>query len=267
MEFGASDNGVAFGAFQSDAVPLSAVSLGAANAPPKIGPVVINEIMYHPGSNGTEFIELCNVAGTNIDLAGWVLRGANYSFPSVPIAPGGFLVLAGTSNISAAEFRTRYGVPGDVPVLTHNFDLQNSGELLELAKPNDSPTNAPILVDRVRYNDKALWPQAADGSGPSLEKIVPTLYGNDPVNWRAWRTGGSPGQANTTRLLNARRQSGAFTFEFATVPGNQYTIQFSPTAEPDTWQTLTNFISNGTRAEFSDTPITLPTRFYRVQMD
>ena len=44
---------------------------------------------------------------------------------------------------------------------------------------------AYITVDEVRYNDKAPWPPAADGSGPSLQRKLPSLYGNEPVNWVA----------------------------------------------------------------------------------
>jgi hypothetical protein len=40
-------------------------------------------------------------------------------------------------------------------------------------------------VDRVRYNDKAPWPAAADGSGASLQRRAPFAYGDDPANWAA----------------------------------------------------------------------------------
>jgi hypothetical protein len=50
-------------------------------------------------------------------------------------------------------------------------------------------------VDEVRYNDKAPWPPAADGSGPSLQRIDSSAYGNDPINWASAPP--SPGQANT----------------------------------------------------------------------
>ena len=65
--------------------------------------------------------------------------------------------------------------------------MQDSGERLELQRPDVPDTNgvAYITVDEVRYNDKAPWPPAADGSGPSLQRRVPAAYGNDPVNWEA----------------------------------------------------------------------------------
>jgi hypothetical protein len=65
--------------------------------------------------------------------------------------------------------------------------LQDSGERLELQRPDEAGTNGVlyITVDAVRYNDKAPWPSAADGSGASLQRKSPTAYGNDPINWEA----------------------------------------------------------------------------------
>jgi hypothetical protein len=65
---------------------------------------------------------------------------------------------------------------------------------LELQRP-ESTTNGLvyITVDEVRYNDKIPWPTAADGSGPSLQRVDPTTYGNDPVHWISARP--TPGQA------------------------------------------------------------------------
>lgn len=272
MDFGASDNGVPFGRVTTsetiDFVALSGLSLGASNLPPRVGPVVINEIMYHPSSNGTEFVEFYNLSPTNIGLSGWVLGGANYVFPLATIAPGGFLLLVGSTNITPAEFRARYGVPTQVPVLTHDFDLQNSGEALELAKPNDMPTNAPIVIDRMRYNDKGGWPRAADGTGPSLEKVAPNLYGNEPLNWRAIRAGGSPGWANGSTaviLVSARLENGTFKFSFATEPTQVYAVQFSSSLQAQEWQTLTNFTAIGTSVEISDGMLP-PGKFYRVRV-
>ncbi len=80
-------------------------------------------------------------------------------------------------------------------------NLQDSGEKLELTRPGapvvDSlgQTTIPqIVVDEVRYNDKPPWPAAADGEGPSLQRLNSGAYGNDPANWFA--SGISPGAAN-----------------------------------------------------------------------
>ena len=48
-----------------------------------------------------------------------------------------------------------------------------------------------VRIDRVTYSDGShpdgadLWPTEADGAGKSLNRITPSLYGNDPNNWQA----------------------------------------------------------------------------------
>jgi hypothetical protein len=104
--FGASENGVSIGRHATstgvDFAPLSGVTFGpsgtgAANAPPRVGPVVINEIMYNPTGSDSEFLELLNVTSASIDLSGWRIAGADFTFPSgVTIAGNGLLVLLKT---------------------------------------------------------------------------------------------------------------------------------------------------------------------------
>lgn len=78
-------------------------------------------------------------------------------------------------------------MPAEIPIYgPYPGDLQDSGERVELQKPGPIDTNsaiAYITVDGVRYNDKAPWPPAADGSGPSLQRRNSFAYGNDPINW------------------------------------------------------------------------------------
>jgi len=51
-----------------------------------------------------------------------------------------------------------------------------------------------ICIDRVRYYDKAPWPNEPDGLGKSLSRKDPNDYGNDVANWEAVTP--SPGVAN-----------------------------------------------------------------------
>jgi hypothetical protein len=180
-----------------------APTLGAANSGPRIGPVVITEIHYHPNAagalaEGDEFVELQNISLTNVALFDatqpsntWRLNGADFAFPpGLELGPGQFALLVRTN---PAAFAARHAVPGSV-VIVGPFagNLQNSGERLELQRPEPAEGTGPdtngipfITVDEVRYNDRAPWPLAADGSGPSLQKRNATDYGNDPANWEA----------------------------------------------------------------------------------
>ncbi|HER20525.1 MAG TPA: lamin tail domain-containing protein, partial [Chromatiales bacterium] len=68
-DFGASESDVPFGRYDKptvssgyDFVPLESPTPGEANIAPRIGPVILTEIMYRPGStnDGEEFLELHN---------------------------------------------------------------------------------------------------------------------------------------------------------------------------------------------------------------
>jgi hypothetical protein len=167
-------------------------SLSQPNLGPMVGPVVINEIHYHPEAGGDEFIELRNITGQPVPLQDpqlptnlWRIDGLGFVFPSgLTLAPNGLLLVV---PISPELFRSRYGIPPAVPIVgPYVGELQDSGENLELQKPASPDLEGVVgyvVVDRVRYNDKAPWPPAADGSGPSLQRRDSASYGNDPINW------------------------------------------------------------------------------------
>jgi len=230
VEFGGAANEVSFGRFLTSAgadftamaqrtfgmdnpttVAQFRTGQGALNSYPLVGPVIINEIMYHPvsGTNLTEianeeYVELYNATtnpvpmfDTNNPANGWKLEGGvTFGFSNITMAPHGYLILVSfdpaTNALTLFNFRYKYGSNGTVvgPFLGQ---LNNAGEALELHRP-DAPQQAPhpdvgyipkILVDRVAYDELAPWPTAADGGGASLQRLNPGLYGNDPVNWKA----------------------------------------------------------------------------------
>jgi hypothetical protein len=213
--FGAAQNGVSFGRYvistgEAQYPAQLANSLGQANAGPRVGPLVINEINYHPVVADDEFVELKSITNGLLSLYNanypsntWRLNGVGYDFPTnVQVAPNGLVLLV---RGDPAAFRTKYGVPAAVPIFgPYSGKLQGGGETLSLQRPDDSDPNTnngtlyvPFIdVDVVRYNDKSPWPTNADGYGASLERLSATAYGNDPINWRASPIGPSPGLEN-----------------------------------------------------------------------
>lgn len=196
--FGAAFNGVSFGRYVNSVgeefLPMqTSITLGAANSSPRIGPIVFNEIHYHPAPEEDEFIELLNISDGFVPLFDpanrtntWKLNGLAYTFPiNVTLGPSELLLLV-TSD--PAVFRTKYNVPSGVQILGPvSGTLQDSGERLTLDAP-DTPNAgvAPyVTMEEVRYNDKAPWPPAADGSGPSLQRLSALAFGSDPINWTA----------------------------------------------------------------------------------
>ncbi|MBI2926454.1 MAG: lamin tail domain-containing protein [Verrucomicrobia bacterium] len=222
VDFGPSENAVSFGRYPNGVGPVAAMSQlslgtdvlptdpparladfrkgrGAVNPYPKVGPVVLNRIMYHPPVGSDEFLELLNIAAEPVSLFdpaaptnSWTLSGAvEFVFPrGAVLAPGEkALVVA----MAPAAFRLKYGLATTLQVFGPFVgSLDNAGESVELHKP-DAPQTLPpneglvpyILVEKVRYDNRPPWPVLADGYGAALVRIDPAKYGNDPANWRA----------------------------------------------------------------------------------
>jgi hypothetical protein len=217
-DFGAQANGETFGRYVNSVgsdqfVPQITPTLGAPNSGPRVGPVVISEIHYHPpdlllGRERVdncidEYVELHNNSASPVDLFSttnaWRLRDAiSYTFPLGATLPAGGYALVVPIDPSdpgqANVFRARNNVPAGVPLFgPFSGQLDNSTDSVELVRPDEPDTNSVpyLLVEKVRYADTAPWPVAADGIGPSLQRRNLNAYGNDPANWVA--AGGTPG--------------------------------------------------------------------------
>ena len=179
---------------------------GASNAYPIVGPVVITEVMYHPpdiggvqDNIGHEFIELYNLTAGPVALYDpahptntWRLRDAvDFDFPQdTVIPPGGYVLVVSfdpaTNTAALNSFQAVYGT-NSILYGPYSGKLDNSDDSVELRRP-DAPNDTKIpyiLVDRVRYSDRAPWDPAADGTGQSLQRRSFYAYGNEPTNWVA----------------------------------------------------------------------------------
>ena len=172
---------------------------GAINEAPKIGPLTINELMYHPvdfpgavDNARDEFIELHNVTTSSQSIAGWRLKGASdFTFAGgAAIRPGDYVLVVSfdpsTDPTSLSAFRSLYGLTAATPIYgPYTPKLSNSTQSVELAYPG-SPISGVvpfILVDKVVYSDSAPWPVSPDGFGSSLQRISRAVIGNDLANW------------------------------------------------------------------------------------
>lgn len=259
--FGAAPNPVSFGRYRNSLaheffILQSANSLGQPNAYPRVGPVVISEIMYNPPalSDGTtdylnEFIELHNVTATNVPLYHasfptntWRLRGGvDFEFPlNTTLPPNSRLLVVGFDPAIysglKSTFVAKYNVPTNVPVFgPWRGRLNNAGETVRLERPeNPNITSTGIIVpfyqvESVTYSGSAPWPILADGGGASLQRIEVTLFADDPVNWQAALP--SAGLANPAGLMVDVDQDGmADAWELA----NGFNPQSSDDATEDT---------------------------------
>jgi hypothetical protein len=172
----------------------SALTLGAANSGPKVGPVVITELMYNAPAGKADFIELANISNDPVPLYDpatpantWRITGIEYTFPaSIVLQPRQIIILSATDS---ATFCSMYNLAPEVAVYQFTGSLvNNGGELVSLQQPAEgqsAPASVFVDVDVVNFRDTPPWPAAADGGGSSLERINWRAFGDDPVNWRA----------------------------------------------------------------------------------
>ena len=158
--------------------------------------LVVSEIYYNPPGSleDTEFIELMNTSQTDtIDLTNVTLTGVTYAFPEgFTLAPLERVVVVKDQGAFATAYNTA-GMniaPGDFG----STNLANGGEEIAVIA-EDGVTD----IQRFTYNDKAPWPESADGPGFSLVLIAPQTNPDHtvPGNWRASAaTGGNPGASD-----------------------------------------------------------------------
>ena len=156
--------------------------------------VVINEIHYNPPANPVrqEFIELYNPGASVVVLSGWRLSGAvTYAFPNgTSIPANGYLVIA-------EHPPTLLATLGAVAIGPYAGQLASEGETVRLRGPDDA------IIDEVDYKVGFPWPVAANGEGPSIELINPTLDNELGSSWRASQVPPTPGTQNSVFAANA----------------------------------------------------------------
>src|SRR5207248_1224468 len=74
-----------------------------------------------------------------------------------------------------------------------------------------------VAVDILDYAPSAPWPSEPAGTGPSLQRLNPAAFGNDPINWAKSSTnGGSPGTAEVL-IPAAPTNLSATTFNYSQI--------------------------------------------------
>jgi len=183
---------------------------GTNNALPRVGPVVISEIMYHPPDINAPITPLtssssCTTSPTNVPLyctftneSGyglaavtntWHLHNAvEYVFPTnVTLGPDGRLLVTSIDPVAnpgqLAAFRTLYKVADQCSDLRSlERQAQHAGETIELLypdKPDVTSSNVTVpyvLVEQIDYQPGAPWPAGADGTGNSLQRWSDTAF-------------------------------------------------------------------------------------------
>jgi hypothetical protein len=266
QDFGGQERDVTFGRhLRSSGVPvfpaMISPTMGAANSGPRVGPVVIAEIMYHPPTNGHEYLKLVNTSGATVPLYDplnpsnvWKVSGIDFAFPpGIQLTAGASLLLV-RDTISPAQFRAVYGVPASIEIFSYPGALDNDGETIVLKKPGrpEAPTGfvPSIVVEQVKYNDRAPWPVAADGGGKALRRISNTAYADDPANWQATDAAYVPTLFTLTVL------GGSGTGAYAS--GSVVPIQAHPAAPDQVFVQWIGNLAGVANVQASTTTLTMP---------
>lgn len=155
-------------------------------------PIVINEINYSSADNFDtgDWVELYNPNTFAIDISDWILKDDDdeHSF-ILPVGTimeaDGYWILSRDKDLFQESYPELDQVVGDF-----DFGLSADGDAVRLYNENQ------ILVDEVVYLPFEPWPVAANGQGPTLELISPSLDNSLPGSWANNDTYGSPGAQN-----------------------------------------------------------------------
>ena len=199
--FDAVEAGVSFGRYVGSAgkehfVAQQSTTINAENGLPRVGPVIINQIMNNPSVDQFEYLELVNISGETVNLfdeanhTPWKVSGIDFEFPdAISVGPGQSVYLV-EQTISPADFKALFNLDASVQVFNYMGRLKNEGEEITLLKSYESyfengTLKIPyIRIDKVNYNDNSQWPDA-NGNGNALQRTDSMAFGNDPASWKA----------------------------------------------------------------------------------
>jgi len=164
--------------------------------------LALNEIMYSPGVQEPEWIELYNRGKGPVDLRDWLIAdaltasGKRITVSSVLVQAGESAVLTGDS---AGLLHARPDIPSRVIPVTGFPSLNNSGDMIRLFNPSGRQ------IDSVAY-----WPVWGGGVSISLERIDPEGPSMAAANWATCvdSSGATPGCPNSVRLRNDDLRAG-----------------------------------------------------------
>ncbi|MEM7384829.1 MAG: alkaline phosphatase family protein, partial [Verrucomicrobiota bacterium] len=166
---------------------------GTENSSQAVSPLIVTEIF-----NGTTeqpgYIELKNISNTNLTIStNWSLAGSiDYLFGPEPLLlTPGEIILVPIGAASAETFRSHYGLPAWMEILTPAPGALDTEGHLRLGIEGTAGSGDFLTVDEVQFRQNAAWPLL--GSGRSIERRRARDFGNDPANWAEGETGGTPG--------------------------------------------------------------------------
>lgn len=163
---------------------------------------VINEVMYEPNTDNSEFVEIYNRSQNAIEIGGWYLEYedgskillSDYKFT---LQPDKYYVVAADSSI--LKYYSWLNSESALQIKnTSSLSLTNSGRLVLL---KDLLGNT---IDSLFYLSSWHNKNINETNNKSLERINPNINSNDGMNWSTSVStyGATPGEKNSIYTVN-----------------------------------------------------------------
>ncbi len=165
--------------------------------------IVINEIMFDPDADNSEFIEFQNISNDSINVGGWRIedeKGNYYKLSETGfiISPNEYFILAADSMIFT-QYPELLSFQNISITNESSLGFTNTGELIQLK--NIFSRN----IDSIYYLDNWHNKNIVNTNNRSIEKINPMIDGNLSSNWSTSvaLSGATPGKQNSIFTSNA----------------------------------------------------------------
>ncbi|MDE5418442.1 lamin tail domain-containing protein [Labilibaculum sp. DW002] len=163
------------------------------------GDVIINEVLFNPYPNGSDYVEIVNVSDKIIDLKDVKLGTRDENYQLMDTLPFSmeylhpkeyFLITDDTLNVSKNYFTTNSNVFCQAKSLP-SFNDEKGRVVL---------SSKEVIIDDFEYNEEMHFALLASLNGVALERVDPFVETNKESNWQsaAQNIGfGSPGMQNS----------------------------------------------------------------------
>lgn len=172
--------------------------------PPLPGEMIINEILFNPRGDGSEFTEIYNRSGNYLELKGFKLCKADSATKtltsiketasfSLILQPGRYLVFTDDAANVSSEYPG--GAPRNYLEIPSNIDVTNSGGTVAIT---DASFN---ILDMLSFDESWHYQVIKDPDGVSLERLNP----HQPTQWRSnWNSAAATVNYGTPTYQNSQ---------------------------------------------------------------
>lgn len=193
--------------------------------------VIVNEVLFNPKSDGTDYVELYNRSNKIINLKEIFIANRNstnvisslkqISLQNIAMFPGEFLVLSEDETIVKRQFVAK-NLSAFVNISSMPSYSDDKGNVI-------LTNNAGKIVDELAYDDKWHFALISNTEGIALERIDPNAKTQNKDNWHSASKDagyGTPSYQNSQFRLDLQVQGDVNTNPEVFSPDNDGTDDF-----------------------------------------